>query len=138
MPYWRLFYHLVWATKERLPLIDPTWEPRLYAGLASAVEACHARVYAIGGVADHVHVAVSIPPSIKVSDVVARIKGSSAHLVNHEITPDAYFGWQGSYGVLSFGERSLERIVSYVQGQKTHHAEGRLMRALERWEDDTG
>ena len=41
MPYWRLFYHIVWSTKNRLDLIDPAWEKDVYGyiwGKATALE----------------------------------------------------------------------------------------------------
>ena len=30
MPYWQLFYHIVWTTKKRLPLLTPDVEPVVY------------------------------------------------------------------------------------------------------------
>ena len=33
MSYWRLFYHAVWSTQDRQPLIDPAWEKDLYGYL---------------------------------------------------------------------------------------------------------
>lgn len=33
MPYWRLFYHVVWGTKNRLPLIESAWEADLHGYL---------------------------------------------------------------------------------------------------------
>lgn len=41
MPYWRLFYHVVWSTKHRLPLIESGWEADLHGyiwGKATALE----------------------------------------------------------------------------------------------------
>jgi putative transposase len=56
----------------------------------------HALVHAVGIMPDHVHVAISIPPSIAVSTLIGRLKGSSSHLLNHlGKTPDgASFAWQ--------------------------------------------
>jgi hypothetical protein len=35
MPYWKLFNHFVWGTKNRLPLIDSAFEPDLYRVIAA-------------------------------------------------------------------------------------------------------
>ena len=64
MAYWRLFYHLVWATHQRRPLITPELEPILYNFVKAKAIGLDATVFVINGVADHVHCVVAIPPSI--------------------------------------------------------------------------
>ncbi|MGH2535591.1 MAG: IS200/IS605 family transposase [Thermomicrobiales bacterium] len=87
---------------------------------------------------DHIHVAVSIPPSILISTVVGRLKGASAHAVNHngQWTVSSPFAWQGEYGIHSFGENALPTVVAYVQNQETHHAADTLWPGLERTTDE--
>ena len=132
MPYWRLFYHVTWAVKERMPLIDPAWEDRLHSVLAAKAIEMGSVVHAVGGTADHVHLALSIPPSVEVARVLGRVKGSSSHFVNHELEPKGPFAWQSSYGVLSFGEKALGTVVRYVHSQKQHHSLGNAIPALEK------
>ena len=64
MPYWKLYYHFVWTVKERRALIDANLEPTLYRAIAAKAQGMKGFVHAIGGTADHVHVAVSIPPKV--------------------------------------------------------------------------
>ncbi len=78
MPYWRLFYHLIWATRDRLPLIVPELRPELDQLLIAAARKNGILVHAVGGIEDHVHMAVSIPPALSVAHAVGRLKGSSA------------------------------------------------------------
>jgi REP element-mobilizing transposase RayT len=129
MPYWRLYYHFVWTTKNRLPLIVPDVEEELFGYLIGKAHVLKSIVHAVGGLEDHVHLAVSVPPSIALSDFVARLKGSSSHRLN-EILEDA-FAWQVGYGVVSFGEKQLPWVVGYVNGQKQHHAELTAVAKLE-------
>ena len=77
MPYWRLFYHLIWATRGREPLITPQLEPIVHRQLRQIAQHHGIGVYAVGGIENHVHVAVLIPPSLAVSAAIKRIKGSS-------------------------------------------------------------
>ncbi|HEX5944159.1 MAG TPA: transposase [Anaerolineales bacterium] len=67
MPYWRLFYHVIWSTKNRLPLIDPAWEKDLHGYIRGKATALECIPYAIGGMPDHLHVAISIPPKLAVA-----------------------------------------------------------------------
>jgi putative transposase len=75
MPYWKPYYHFVWGTKERLPLIEPGLEADLYRVIAAKVKHYDSIVHAIGGTQDHVHLAVSIPPKIALSEFMAGSKG---------------------------------------------------------------
>jgi len=62
MSFWRSYAHLVWATKQREPLIRPDLEDRLYACLIDRAAELGCFVHAVNGVEDHVHLVISIPP----------------------------------------------------------------------------
>ena len=114
MPYWQLYYHFIWGTKNRLPLIDSALEPDLYRAIAAKTQGLGGFVHAIGGMEDHIHLAVSVPPKIAPAKFIGDVKGNSSHYVNHVIKPDFEFYWQDEYGVLSFSERNLASVVRYI------------------------
>ena len=62
MSYWRLFYHFMWGTKLREPLIDPAFEADLHRVIAAKAIELQAVAHAVGGIEDHVHLVVSVPP----------------------------------------------------------------------------
>jgi putative transposase len=126
MPYWRLFYHITWGTKNRLALISADFEPSLHNVLAAKATNLGGIVHAVGGVSDHVHLVVSVPPSISLSDFIGQVKGNSSHFVNHEIKPEFTFAWQREYGVVSFSGGQLNDVVKYVKNQRKHHQERSL------------
>ena len=135
MPYWKLYYHFVWSVKNRLPVIESALEPDLYRAIVAKAQDLGGFVHAIGGVEDHVHLAVSVPPKIAPAKFIGDVKGNSSHYVNHVIKPDFEFYWQDEYGVLSVGERNLASVVRYIHNQKQHHADGTLFAAMERMDD---
>ncbi len=95
--------------------------------------------YALGFMPDHVHWVAGIPPRHSIADVMQRIKGGSSHLLTQaakESADSAWVGWQLEYGVMSFGERSLDQIVRYVEHQREHHLVGDLMPMFEKLERD--
>jgi putative transposase len=120
MTYWRTYYHIVWATKHRAPLITPEVEAILFPVIVGKACEMGAIVYALNGTGDHVHLAVAIPPRLAVASLVGDVKGRSSHVVNHQIAGD--FAWQTGYGVLTFSEKHLPWVVDYVRQQKEHHA----------------
>jgi putative transposase len=133
MAYWRLFYHLVWATHKRMPLISPEHEPIIHDFLKVKAVGLDATVFAINGMADHVHCVVSIPPSIAVANFVGQIKGITSAKFNTQFAmSDPKFAWQESYGAFSVDGKRLPHIIEYVQNQKQHHASHYLIPILER------
>lgn len=96
MPYWRLFSHLVWATKNREPVIRTVDEASIAQTIRMTSADLDLTVRAIGFMPDHVHVIVDIPPKIALAEAVKRLKGASSHAVNE--LPDrkalgARFAW---------------------------------------------
>jgi len=133
MPFWRLYYHLVWATKNREHFVSPGIEKRLYPYLVNKAAELEVYVYAVDGWFDHVHLVVSIPPKHAVAYVVKRLKGASAHDLNHAGGIDFHFAWQRGYGSLSLGERQRPIAVAYVGNQKEHHSQQTTNARLERY-----
>ncbi len=131
MPFWRLYYHLVWATKNREPLLEPLIETRLHAYLVHKASELDVYVYAVNSCDDHVHMVVAIPPKHSVADVVKKLKGASSHDLNTGRVGQNVFAWQRGYGALSFGERQLADTVAYVERQKEHHSQQRTNAWLE-------
>ena len=69
--------------------------------------------------------------------LVGEVKGASSHFMNHEMALGHGFKWQNGYGAFTVSKRGVPTVAEYVRNQKTHHAEGRLIAALERTEENT-
>ena len=66
-------------------------------------------VHEIGGTETHTHMAVSVPPTLLVSEFVGQLKGASSHEVNEQLgLHGKKLQWQAGYGVVSFGTCDLE------------------------------
>ncbi len=135
MSFWRVYYHLVWATKNREPLITPEVETRLFGYIIRKAAEVETRVYAINSWNDHLHLIASIPPKVAVAEAVKTIKGASAHDLNYAGGFDGSFAWQRGYGVLSVGERQKHIAIAYVEAQKRHHQQNTTNPWLERYSD---
>jgi len=128
----RLYLHLVWATWDRLPLITPEIERPLHRCIQKEAQGKGCTVLALNGVADHVHLVVSLPATVTIAELVKQVKGVSSHFVNEELAPESTFKWQGFYGAFTVSRWDVEKIVAYVKRQKEHHAAGDL---LAEWEE---
>jgi putative transposase len=126
---------VVWATKDRQPLLSPEIERIVIQTANEKSQSLKCQIQVINGVADHIHVAVCIPPNIAVADWVRNIKGVSAHQVN-DLFPnlETRFQWQRGYGVLTFGAKLLP--VVYIVRQKEHHQQNTIEPYLERTDEN--
>jgi len=139
MAYWRLHYHLVWATYKREPMIDRERERVIYGTLYQKAKELALIIHAAGNVADHIHVVASIPPKIAVADCVRHLKGASSHAVTRTLGSETSFKWQEGYGAISLGGRSLPTVIAYAGNQKRHHQDGTTITIYEQMtEDDDG
>jgi len=133
MPYWRMYCHLIWATKQREPTLVGDVVRTVDQSLRETAEDSNLAVHALYLMPDHVHLAVSIPPKLAIADVVSRFKGASSHQVNHAETCEPQrFAWQAEYGAVSFGEKQLPDVVAYIKNQQERHAKSQLWDRVER------
>ena len=121
MPFYKLYYHIVWATKERYPFITPEIEAFLFPTVAKKCREKHALVCAVNGMPDHVHLVISASPKIALSDLVKHVKGTTSFGISDRFKIS--FGWQRGYSVFSLGYDGLDPAVQYVKMQKQHHRE---------------
>ncbi|TWT78144.1 Transposase IS200 like protein [Posidoniimonas polymericola] len=104
--------HLVWHTKQSLPLLNPDVKKAAYAALESRIRATDGvYLHQVGGIENHVHVAVTIPPTLLISDWIGKLKGGSSHDVNQQsMNRDKQLQWQAGYGVVSFGKQARSPV----------------------------
>ncbi len=127
--------HVVWHTKENAPILVHAIESQVHRYIRlRAMQVEGVFVHAIGGTANHIHLAVTVPPTLNISEWIGELKGASAHFVNHEVCNRKTLEWQTGYGVVSFGTKDLPWVVEYIRDQKEHHARGAVQDRLERIE----
>ena len=85
----------------------------------------------MNGAEDHIHVLVSLTPSILVADVAKNLKGASSHYINKESGLEETLYWQDGYGVVTLREDEIPQVVRYIHHQKEHHQTGKLSQILE-------
>jgi putative transposase len=115
-----LLTHVIFSTKDRLPVIVPDLKSRLHAYLGGIVRSLNGIALAIDGPADHVHMLVKTPASSALADVIRTVKANSSRWV-HETFPRADFAWQTGYGAFSVSHSNVDQIRAYIAGQEEHH-----------------
>jgi putative transposase len=122
---YELHVHVVWSTKYRYSVLKGDVQLRCRELLRQTCDSLDVRI--LKGVVskDHIHLHLSYPAKLSVSDVVKRLKGRSAKILLEEFTElrRRYYGghfWGIGYGAWSSGNITDEMIQSYLD----HHGEG--------------
>ena len=131
MPYYRLFYHMYWTTKNRLPMLSSKIAPAVYACIVAKAAEHDGIVHAINSMPDHIHIVVTLPPSLLLSRFVGEAKGVSSHLASRLTHNGDPFVWRPDYAVISVSEQNLPTVVRYVERQAEHHRNRTLIHELE-------
>jgi REP element-mobilizing transposase RayT len=121
MSYVGSYYHCVFSTKERRPLITPGLQERLWPYLGGIARQNEMKAIQIGGVADHVHILLSLPSTLSIAKAMQLIKGGSSKWVHESFPEHRLFGWQVKYGAFSVSVSQLDKTVQYIQRQAEHH-----------------
>lgn len=119
MSYTQLLYHIVFATKNRMPVIEPQWQRQLYVLLYRQILRHRGKVFRINGMPDHVHMLVSLAPIFSLSEVMKIVKQETSKQIA-DVIP-GWWGWQDGYGAFSCSFREKDRIINYIVNQQVHH-----------------
>jgi putative transposase len=116
-----LLVHIVFATKDRAPVLTPAIRPDLYAYLATVVRNLDCECFRVGGVADHIHLAIRISRIITIAEIVEKLKSSSSKWLKTQSQTVPDFAWQNGYGAFSVGPSDLNALLKYIDTQEEHH-----------------
>ena len=127
----RIYLHYVWTTRDREPWLSGDIRRTAYRVTSSEVDKAGCDVLALGGVDDHIHLAVRLGVTISAADLIRRVKSATSHVIRSAHPEIEDFRWQAGYGVFSYGPGDRDRIRLYIERQEAHHAEGQLWHSLE-------
>ena len=119
--FYSLNVHCIFSTKERVPFLSPEIRERLWPYLGGIAKQNGVKPACIGGVADHVHLLLSLPTTIATAKIIQLVKaGSSAWI--HDTFPALHnFAWQDGYGAFSVSVSHLPETIDYIKNQAEHH-----------------
>ena len=91
--YTQITYHLVFATKNRAPVLHKNGRPELFAFIYGVLKNRNCHTYRINGVEDHLHILTSLHPSISLANMVKEIKTSSSAWMKSRRGFEAFEYW---------------------------------------------
>jgi len=131
-----VYVHFVWATRDRLPLIQAEIERDLYRCIVTICQDNKCVVLAVGGMEDHIHLLVALPSTLSLAECMRHVKGGSSRFVTEMLKPGSWFAWQENYGAFSVSAHHKDKVIAYILDQKRHHAEATLWNMAEETDEE--
>ena len=123
--YASLIIHVIFSTKNRENLISRDIEARVWAYLGGMARENDFKALCVGGIENHVHLLLSLPPDLTVSKAVQLIKGGSSAWVKEafpRVPGIGNFAWQDGYAAFSVSKSQVEEVRQYIEKQREHHS----------------
>ena len=121
MSYTTSYYHIVIRTYRSEPTINEEHERELYAYIYGIAKNLKCQTYRIGGIADHIHMFVSLPSYLSLASFVQRVKTDSSKWLKANPHFPRFCGWGREYAGFSYSLRDKDMIVGYIKKQKEYH-----------------
>ena len=122
MSYTYLLYHIVVRTKRSEPTIRTAHERELYMYIYQFIKAHNSALYRVNGMPDHIHILVSLHPSIAIADFMRDLKTATSKMMKSAKDKYPMFdGWEPEYYASTVSKNDQEKIRQYIINQKDHH-----------------
>jgi len=112
------YLHVVFSTKEREKLIAKPMQPKLWSYMAGIARNHDFLVLANGGMEDHVHLLILLPPILTLAKAINLLKANSSKWMSDRGTR---FAWQEGYGAFAVSKSNIDAVARYIDEQERHH-----------------
>jgi REP element-mobilizing transposase RayT len=116
----RSLFHIVFSTKERRNLIPQSSLENAWAYIAGIGRNHKMTMLAVGGIQNHVHVLLELPPEVALADAVRTLKCNSSRWIREGSV--RLFEWQQGYWAFSVSPSQVGGVLRYIAHQREHHS----------------
>ncbi len=113
--------HMIWSTKNRSRILDPQWADRLHGYLGSIARSKNAKLIEVNNEPDHIHLYVSMPSTISISEMINAFKSNSTRWIRQTFPNRKWFSWQEGYAAFSVSSSKEQTVIEYIQNQHINH-----------------
>jgi REP element-mobilizing transposase RayT len=119
--YSQIFYHVIFAVRNRESLITDEIKDDLYKYISGIIDNQKQKLFIINGMPDHIHLLLNCKPNMNLSDNVREIKEHSTKFINGKNLHRGKFYWQEGFGAFTVSKKDVLMIVNYIKNQEEHH-----------------
>jgi len=116
------YIHIVFSTKHREPLINPSVETELHSYIGGICNKLDCQVIKVGGYIDHIHILCMLSKKITLIKLMEELKSHSSKWMKSKGKDYENFYWQDGYGAFSVNPSEVEIVIDYIGKQHEHHS----------------
>jgi len=117
----KLFFHVVFSTKERIKFLKPDLRVRLFEYMGGIAKNNNFQTVFTNGIDDHLHTLLLLKPNMAVSKAVQLLKGGSSKWIHDNFSDLKMFTWQSGFGAFSVSHSQVAKVIEYISKQEEHH-----------------
>lgn len=121
MSYTQLLYHIVIRTKYSQKTLSIEHSEKLYRYMWGIIKNKNSTLYRLNGVEDHIHLLVSLHPTIALSNFVRDLKSESSRMLKQCQGFESFVAWSSGYAALTYSLKEKNNIIEYIKNQRLHH-----------------
>jgi REP element-mobilizing transposase RayT len=119
--YTQILYHVVFATKDRQPVLVESHRDDRFRYTSGVIKNSQCRPVWINGVKDHVHVLLSLHPTVALAELLKNVKVASSVWVKENKVFPSFVGWQEGYGAFTYSLPDEPELIACLKRQEEHH-----------------
>ncbi len=119
--YTQIYLHFVFADKNRVSLIHPSWKDEVFKYITRIVQNNNHKFITINAIPDHVHILIGYKPHQLIPELLQDIKGDSSKWINRNKFTQGHFNRQAGYGAFSYSHSQIDQVAKYIMNQEEHH-----------------
>lgn len=117
----QIWIHALWSTQDQQPLMLTHFRDAVFMHLKTSLNELGCPTRIVGGMADHVHVLLSLAAQKSASEMIHLIKQQSSLWINEQDYLQARFAWQRGYCALSVSASRVTAVEEYILNQNVFH-----------------
>ena len=121
MSYIQCYYHIVLRTKNSEKSLSQNKITDLYKYIWGITEKKKCYLYRINGMEEHLHLCISLHPSIALADFVKSVKVSANLWMKSREDFKNFDNWSEGYFACTCGHKDRHNLINYVKSQQEHH-----------------
>ncbi|CAN5706791.1 hypothetical protein BH10BAC3_BH10BAC3_16640 [soil metagenome] len=117
----KIYLQFVFSVKNRNAFIPKEHKEELHKYITGLVQNRQAKMLAVHCMPDHTHLFVGYKPSVFIPDFMKEIKVETNEFINSKNWGAGKFAWQEGYGVFSYSQSDIDKVIKYINNQEIHH-----------------
>ena len=89
---------------------------------------------AAGGTTHHIHLLLTQPKTITLSNYMMKIKANSSRWLKELGSQYRAFAWQDGYGAFSVSASKVRTVAQYIANQEEHHKKKTFQQEMEEFQ----